>query len=357
MNLPRPLSNIKSVALFQIPRIHHSLMLAALLWFTPVATNAETRTWTDVQGRKIEAELIRASDTEVVVKLRGKEVSIPLAKLSEEDREYVDEWLEENADGGDGPDNGDGGADRLLFDGKTLKTGGELNLFEYEYDEEDRVILSKLKPSPKDTGWKLAIAVPDDFDPTKPQRVFVANTAVNNDEQRLAGNVGVFGMYAPACAASGWICIAYDTSLGRAEHNHDLISAMQKLAEEWPQFRTWEFAVGGFSGGAKACFDPLAFLVKNDYKTVGAFLGGCNDGSFCERAKERYNARSSGFRTVKAFISTGDNDNLVSEDHVEKLINAIKTGGIREIRSEFFEGGHQLHRIHFEEALKWFSEP
>ncbi len=59
MNLLRPLSNIKSVAFSQIPRFHHSLMLAALLWFTPVATNAETRTWTDVPLEPVESNYQR----------------------------------------------------------------------------------------------------------------------------------------------------------------------------------------------------------------------------------------------------------------------------------------------------------
>ncbi|MCU0794446.1 MAG: hypothetical protein MUF31_00775 [Akkermansiaceae bacterium] len=328
------------------------LLFGALSWV--LGAPLDGRTWTDVQGRKMDAEMVRASESAVVVMLRGKEVTIPLEKLSDEDREFVAEWLEEHGDEAAG---GDAEEDPLMFDGKLLKAGGAMNLFEYEYTDEDREIMSKLKSEPKDTGWKVAIAVPEGFDASKPQRVFVACAAVNNDQQRLAGNVGVFGMYAPVCAEAGWVCIAYDTNLGRSTHNTDLFLAMAKLKAEWPQFSSWEFAVGGFSGGAKACFDPLGYLVSKNFHAVGAFLAGCNDGTNCELGKERHRARTKGYREVKTFISTGETDNLVSKTHVEQVIDAVKDGGIREIRSEFFKGGHQFHRPHFEEALKWFSEP
>lgn len=59
---------------------------------------SSARTWTDVQGRKLEAELVSSNGTEVTLKLdTGKTVSIPLAKLSGEDRTFVSE----QADKGD----------------------------------------------------------------------------------------------------------------------------------------------------------------------------------------------------------------------------------------------------------------
>lgn len=53
---------------------------------------ASAKTWTDVQGRKLEAELVSSNGTEVSLKLNGgKTVSIPLTKLSEADRKFVSE--------------------------------------------------------------------------------------------------------------------------------------------------------------------------------------------------------------------------------------------------------------------------
>jgi len=52
----------------------------------------ETRTWTDLQGRKVDATLVRVEGQTVVLKLKDeREVPYPLAKLSEDDAKYVEE--------------------------------------------------------------------------------------------------------------------------------------------------------------------------------------------------------------------------------------------------------------------------
>lgn len=53
--------------------------------------SAAARTWTDVQGRKIEATLMRVEGANVILRMAdGREVPYPLAKLSEEDRKFAD---------------------------------------------------------------------------------------------------------------------------------------------------------------------------------------------------------------------------------------------------------------------------
>jgi hypothetical protein len=50
----------------------------------------ETRTWTDIKGRKLEGSLVKQDDATVWVrKGDGKEVSIPKASLSEDDRKHL----------------------------------------------------------------------------------------------------------------------------------------------------------------------------------------------------------------------------------------------------------------------------
>lgn len=57
-----------------------------------IAHPADARTWTDVQGRKIEGDLVSSDETNVTLKLAGgKTVAIPLARLSEEDRKFISE--------------------------------------------------------------------------------------------------------------------------------------------------------------------------------------------------------------------------------------------------------------------------
>jgi predicted peptidase len=52
---------------------------------------AHARTWTDVEGRKITGDFIRQDEINVVLQLArgGKPVTVPLARLSEADREFL----------------------------------------------------------------------------------------------------------------------------------------------------------------------------------------------------------------------------------------------------------------------------
>lgn len=53
----------------------------------------EARTWTNAEGKTIEAEFISSNGTDVVLGMDGREVSYPLSKLSQEDRDWVKEQL------------------------------------------------------------------------------------------------------------------------------------------------------------------------------------------------------------------------------------------------------------------------
>ena len=70
------------------PKIHLPLLLAAL---SLVAVPAWARTWTDTEGRSLEASLVKASDTEVTLQLDStkKLVTFPLTRLCTADREFL----------------------------------------------------------------------------------------------------------------------------------------------------------------------------------------------------------------------------------------------------------------------------
>jgi hypothetical protein len=64
--------------------------ISIFLLLTGLAGAFESRSWTDVQGRKIEATMVREEGSSVVLKLKdGREVPYPLAKLSASDALYV----------------------------------------------------------------------------------------------------------------------------------------------------------------------------------------------------------------------------------------------------------------------------
>jgi hypothetical protein len=66
------------------------ILLPLLFAMLPMAASA--RTWTNADGRTLEADFVRmAGDGAVVLLVRGKEVIYPLTNLSEEDREFCRE--------------------------------------------------------------------------------------------------------------------------------------------------------------------------------------------------------------------------------------------------------------------------
>ena len=61
------------------------------LFLTPLA---QGRTWTNLQGKKLEAEFIRLDGQKAVLKRSGGQtVSIPLSQLSREDRDFLAEQV------------------------------------------------------------------------------------------------------------------------------------------------------------------------------------------------------------------------------------------------------------------------
>lgn len=63
-------------------------MLAASL-VAVVAAVTEARTWTNYQGKTIEAEFVRLEGVNAVLQMNGREFPYPLSQLSEADRQYV----------------------------------------------------------------------------------------------------------------------------------------------------------------------------------------------------------------------------------------------------------------------------
>ena len=326
----------------------------------------QARVWTDLQGRKIEADMVRMDGGDPVVNLRGKETKLPAAKLSAGDVEFVAQWKTEHPDGaaatttdGTSPPAGEakpgsatvpGGAATL--DGKPMLPDGKQNLVEKPFGPE---ALKDLKKS-GETGFKLAVGVPPGFDAARPMKVYIVSTAVNSDAERVGGNIAKFNMYAGACAEQGWVCIAADTDKGVPATTHAIEAAFALLAKEWPGFAQSTFAVGGFSGGSKACFFNAAWLAKKKYNLVGAYLGGCNHDT-SEENRDEIKSPAAGFRKLKVYLGTGKQDNIATPAQAEGVQKSLKDNGIRNVRLELHEGGHSMSKEQFVAALKWFAEP
>ncbi|WOO43562.1 hypothetical protein [Rubellicoccus peritrichatus] len=68
------------------------LILTLLLFFSALTLVAENRSWTDIEGRVLEAELIEEKGDSIVVRRKAdqREFTIPLERLSEADILYLD---------------------------------------------------------------------------------------------------------------------------------------------------------------------------------------------------------------------------------------------------------------------------
>jgi predicted esterase len=320
---------------------------------------ANARVWTDTTGRKIDAEIVKLEGDQVVVNFKGREVKLPLAKLSADDRKFAEEWQKSQpaAEKKEAP------AGELSLCGTPLKADGSVTTVEEALSAAALKKFSKADTKP--AKLKLAVALPAGFDPAKPQHVMWVSAPINNEGERKSGNIGAIGGYAGAATQAGWVVIAADTDQGnpRLEDNQnseggDLAvhkQAVEALAKAWPAFKSWKFACCGFSGGAKATFFRAGDLLACDLQVVGLFLGGCNQ-DMTANAREETGFRKSGFKKTRVFISNGKTDNISTVDHATKVKDSVESQGYGDVKLELFDGGHSLNRDEFGKAMAWFKE-
>lgn len=337
-------------------------MKTVLLLLACGITTLSARTWTNNQGKAIEAELVKVVGETVIIKLNGAEVPIKIETLSTADKEFVGQWVKGSGDQNPTAHKVQSAAgDALTLCGKPITKGGEMNLVELplpkpagkrDPKKEGKETMTK----GVDTTLKLAVAVPADFNPAKPQKVFLVVTAVNNDAEKAQGNIGKFKMYRASCIEAGWVCIAVDSDVGDPNTFLPQQEAFNLLDKEWPGIKSSIFAAGGFSGGSKGCWAPVAWLVKNKYRVAGVFMGGCNQ-DYSEIFRKESSAPAGGYRLIHAYMSTGKDDKIASPAAAELVMKSLKSNGIRNARNELHDGGHSFYAPHFAEALRWFAEP
>ena len=68
-------------------------LLLSILFVGAATVSAEVRTFTDVKGRKLEAELVKARGPNVVLRMDRKEVPVPLKNFSREDQTAILQWI------------------------------------------------------------------------------------------------------------------------------------------------------------------------------------------------------------------------------------------------------------------------
>lgn len=329
------------------------------------------RIWTDVDGRKIEATMLGLKNDSVRVLLKGKEIQIPMNRLSEEDRHYAQDWKpgdeepeedvedeEPEADAPKDPDKKPADvrlpAGKATFDGKELITGGKSNFYEYDYSEEYIKDIKK-KFKAEDTGYRIAISVPADFDPSKPQKVFVACGAANNAKQAADGNIGAQRFYAGWAVSRGWVCIGYGSNIGlAATHDGGYLQSIDKLKEVWPGFAGWTIVTGGNSGGAKGALRDACTLKHKGVPVRGVFVAGCNDAGNLAWGRDAYKLSKGDIKEMRFYLSSSRTG--YGQATIDGMIASIKGEGGSVIRSELFDDNFDNRKAQLHIALDWFAQ-
>jgi len=335
------------------------LKFAAVLFILTGMLSA--RTFTDISGKKIEAEFVSFENEIVTLSKDGQTFKIPLARFSDEDKVFIEKEAQQKAAA---PSEADAAAAEkapVMVNGKELKRGGDVNLIEAPLTEDT---LAKTHKAKDVTSIKISIVLPPKFNPALPQKFLWISAAINNEEERTKGNLSAVGYYASTAIAEGWAVIAVDCNLGnpvrpdRTSGNIDVPvhhQAIAMLSAAWPGFSKSTFACAGFSGGSKMSFYRVGDLATGGLNVAGLFLGGCNEDRTDDTRKET-KVHSGALRKVKVFVSNGKQDTVASVEKGKAVGEAVKKH-FGAVRIETYEGDHSLSTAQLKMALAWFIEP
>jgi len=306
---------------------------------------AEVRDWTDVDGRTITAELVRVEDGKAVLSMRGREYPVPLERLSEADREFIAKLSAPPPD-----------ADQVTIGEVTAKAGGDQVIFTLPLPLEIREEAAKTERPSKEL--KVGLQLPEGFDRTKPQKFLWVWTPVNSPRDLERGNIPTMRAFSRDALPLGWAVFAVDTELGYPNDGsfpEIVLQGLKVLGEAIPGFKDSMFATGGFSGGAKAATIGSGAVIEAELDLRGIFMSGCNQ-SRLPTAQDIFKASRGDYREVKAYLSNGTMDNTAPPEKAERVIDELDSAGLDEAKLVTFEGGHNFHKPHIGEALKWFEE-
>jgi hypothetical protein len=197
---------------------------------------------------------------------------------------------------------------------------------------------------------KMAIAVPNGFDPQKSWPVLV----ICNTEGY--SNIDTMNMYKQSALDEGWVIMAADDV--EAEKNREGATreacagaVFDYLSAAWPASKSWPTACGGMSGGGKNSAFLAAYLAKDGRRLIGMLMMGVNqDMASVANGK----SHPPGFQQVPVFLSSGKNDTIATPAQHESVKTSLRGGGFYKVRLESHDGAHDVYQPHVSEALRWF---
>ncbi len=351
------------------------LAFAALISISS-PSEAEARRWTTATGQAFEAEFVRVEGENAIFRVpSGREDPYPLNRLSVPDRLLIGRTV--NTQGSVAPAPAatpaasqlaasppttpppakSSGA--LQFAGQPLTEGGS-SVVDIEITDAAQLKALKEAYGKPSSRAKMLIALPSGFQPaTRNYPLLIVSATTDGDASSIGS---ARANYLPDATQKGFVVIAVDGETGKpADEGRDStdfrwalvqggLAAMQK---EWPHSKKWPIATAGISGGGGYASHQAMLLLDKQFPLIGLLLSvtGWTPGDFSDVTRR---APRAAIRTLPVFFTAGEKDEIATPAVTQKAEGELSASGFKNVRSEKFDGGHQLHRPHLQQALEWF---
>lgn len=302
--------------------MHRPLLLIGLLTFAVSAPSLQGRTFTDAQGRTIEADLISVTGETARVRKKDKtEFELPLAKLSDADREFVKKWEKDR---------------REKIAGNAPEPGATLT-FEFG----DLPVDFSGNPA------SFQVKIPSSYDPSRPVPllIFLGGGKGNNSP---GGALGV--------TKGDFVCagLPYPDD-GRNPAQNNMVGDFENVWKYWkPMLAKLETAIpnldpklrviGGFSNGGHAIDGMLSEPGFSDFFTAFFLIDGGG-------------ALPSRYRNVRdkyCYIAWGTKS--PNAPNSEEVVSRAKRAGMEIVESPMEEVGHAFPDSEKEKVTEWLYQ-
>lgn len=320
---------------------HLNRLLPCLLLLSAV-NGTLAREWTSRDGKKIEGEMVELKGESVVLKIKTKKVTIPLNRLSDADAAFAREQASAPAN--------------YQIEGKEILPGQRTTVV-IDFNDEEKKMARKAKDMPMQA--RLTFVLHDSFNPKGVNKFFFCRQT--HDTKGEEGDTRAIGFFQETAKKHGWSLLVFDSPkgcIGSDTLDMATFAAGKRAMEQiWPGcLEQGIIGAGGISGGAKSSQNLLAIMSKQGLKPKALFLSGCNafTGNYF---KEGYKVSPRILSKVRVFISNGLSDTISTIAHAENVFDEMKkTGGVKEIKMDKYEGGHGPSKASLEKAFTWFDE-